>query len=110
MKDSITFAIEGNAATTAAAALLDIEGLNGEYEAENEVSKDGGLTAIATIVGIVGGTVTLAEQIRQWYVAYKSKQSTERIEKVLIITPNNRFLLENATVEQISKALELLAK
>lgn len=108
--NSITFAIEGSAASEAAEALLEIEGLSGEYEAEDEVSKDGGLTAIATIVGIIGGTTAIAEQIRKWYAAYKKRQSTGKIEKVLIITPNGRFLLENATVEQISKALEPLAK
>ena len=110
MSDGITFAIEGSAAVEAAEALLAIEGLSGGLEAEDGLSKDGGLTAIATIVGIVGGTTALAEQIRKWYVAYKKRQSTKTIEKVLIITPNGRFLLENATVEQISKALEPLAK
>jgi hypothetical protein len=70
----IVFAIEGSAAGEAAAALLDIEGLSGSYEAEAGVSKDGGLSAIATIVGIVGGTAALAEQIRKWYVEYKQSK------------------------------------
>ena len=106
----IKLAIEGSAATEAAEALLAIEGLSGSYEAQEGVNRDGGLSAIATIIGIVGGTAALAEQIRKWYVEYKQRKNAKTIEKVLIVTPNGRFLLENATVEQISKALEPLAK
>ncbi|MEL7071206.1 MAG: hypothetical protein AAGN15_21520 [Cyanobacteria bacterium J06581_3] len=110
MENGIEFVIEGSGATEAAEVLLAMDGVSGEVETDDEVTRDGGLTAVATIVGIVGGTVALAEQIRQWYVAYKKRQDQQTIEKVLIITPKGRFLLENATVEQISKALEPLAK
>ena len=108
--DEITVAIEGSGAAEAAEALLAMDGVSGTVETDDAATRDGGLTAIATIVGIVGGTLTIAEQIRQWYVAYKKRQDQQTIEKVLIITPSGRFLLENATVEEISKMLEPLAK
>jgi hypothetical protein len=58
-------------------------------------------------VGIVGGTLAIAEQIRKWYQEYKQSRSGKRIEKVLIVGRNGqRLLLENATVEQIQKILE----
>ena len=108
--DDIKIAIEGTAATEAAQALFEIEGISGEYEVNDEVTRDGGLTAIATVVGLVGGTMAIAEQIYQWYERYKSRQSIKTVEKVLIVTPNGRLLLENATIEEISKAIEPLAK
>lgn len=106
----MTVAMEGGAAPEAAEALLAIAGLSGGYELPNEVTRDGGLTAIASIIAIVGGTAALAEQIRQWYLAYRQSQSPKKLDKVLIVTANGRLLLENATVEQISKILEPLAK
>lgn len=107
---NITFAIEGEVADEAAIALLNIDGIQGQYEKDESVSRDGGLTAIATIVGIVGGTMAIAEQIRKWYAEYRRRNDSKKLDKVLIVTPNGRFLLENATIDEISKALEPLAK
>ncbi|MEO1400372.1 MAG: hypothetical protein AAFV72_03855 [Cyanobacteria bacterium J06635_1] len=106
----LKIAIKGAAAPEAAASLFEIDGLEGGYETDPAVSKDGGLTVIATVVGIVGGTVALAEQIRQWYVAYKQRQDVKTIDKVLIVTPHGRFLLKDASIEEIAQALEPLAK
>lgn len=108
--DLMQIAIEGGAADEAAAALFEIDGLEGEYAAEEAVTRDGGLTVVATVIGIVGGAIAIAEQIRQWYEAYKQRAGVKKIEKVLIVTPNGRFLLENASVEDVAKALEPLAK
>ncbi len=59
------------------------------------------------IVGLVGGTIAIIEQIRKWYHEYKQKQSGKKIAKVLIVGRNGRrFLLENATIEQIRQILE----
>jgi hypothetical protein len=107
---SITFAIEGSAAAEAAEALLALEGVSGELEIDTATQRDGGATAIATIIGIVGGSVAIAEQIRKWYVEYRQAQRTKTIDKVLIVTSNGRFLLEDASVEQISKLLDSLAQ
>ncbi|WP_260446835.1 hypothetical protein [Nostoc sp. 2RC] len=61
----IQIGIEGEDAPTVAAALLEIPGISGTYEVSTQ--KEGTLAAIATIVGIVGGAVALAEQIRKWH-------------------------------------------
>ena len=108
--DDIKIAIEGAAADEAARSLFEIEGLSGEYALDDEVRRDGGLTVVATVIGIVGGTMAIAEQIRKWYAEYKARQSPKTIEKVLIVTANGRLLLEGATVEEIAKVLEPLAK
>lgn len=50
-------AIEGGAADEAAQSLLEIDGLSGEYAVDDEVTRDGGLTAVATVVGLVGGAI-----------------------------------------------------
>lgn len=106
----ITIAIEGGSADEAAIALLNIDGIQGEYKKDDAISRDGGLTAIATIIGIVGGTMAIAEQIRKWYAEYRQQPGNKKLDKVLIVTPNGRFLLENATINEISKALAPLAK
>ena len=62
---------------------------------------------MGTIVGIVGGTIAVAEQIRKWYAEYKQKQSGKKIAKVLIVgRDGQRLLLENATLEEIRRILE----
>ena len=64
------------------------------------------MATIATIVGLVGGTVAIAEQIRKWYQEYKQSQSGKKIDKVVIIGRNGqRLLLEDATVEEIRQIL-----
>lgn len=106
----LQIAIEGAGADPAAAALVALDGVDGSYAVSDAVQKDGGLTAVATIVGIVGGVMTIAEQLHKWYVVWRGRQ-TERptIDKVLIVTAKGRLLLEGATVEDIAKVLEPLA-
>ncbi|MEY2912846.1 MAG: hypothetical protein RLZZ184_2155 [Cyanobacteriota bacterium] len=104
----IKFAIEAEDAITATKELLAIEGITGNYTVNSEdVKKEAVITTVATIVGLVGGTVAIAEQIRKWYQEYKQKQSGKKIAKVLIVGRNGRrLLLENATIEQIRQILE----
>ena len=101
--------IQGQDALKATEELLNIEGLDGSYETVDEVEKEVTLATIATIVGITGGTLTIAEKLYQWNQKYqKSLQNPvgARIEKVLIVAPNgNRLLLKDATVEQIQEIL-----
>ncbi len=103
----IKFAIEGSAALDATEALLEIEAIDGAF-AENEgLEREPLLATIASIVGIVSGTLAVAEQIRKWYQEYKQGKSGKKIAKVLIVGRNgDRLLLENATIEQIRKILE----
>lgn len=95
----IKFAIEAEDAITATKELLAIEGITGNYIVNSEdVKKEAVITTIATIVGLVGGTLAIAEQIRKWYQEYKQQQSGKKIAKVLIVGRNGRrLLLENAT-------------
>ena len=104
----IKFSIEGEDAITAAEELLAIEGITGNYTADSEdVRKEPLITTVATRVGLVGGTMAIAEQIRKWYQEYKQNQSGKKIAKVLIVGRNGRrLLLENATIEEISQILE----
>lgn len=103
----IKFAIEGDGAIEATDELLAIEGVEGSFTVDEEIQREGVLATIAIIVGIVSGTLAVAEQIRKWYQAYKDGKSGKKIAKVLIVGRNgDRLLLENATVEQIRKVLE----
>jgi hypothetical protein len=104
----IKFAIEGEDAITATEELLAIEGITGDYTVNSEeIEREAVITTVASIVGLVGGTLAIAEQIRKWYQEYKQKQSDKKIAKVLIVGPNGRrLLLENATIEQIRQILE----
>ncbi|MBE9069234.1 hypothetical protein IQ260_21550 [Leptolyngbya cf. ectocarpi LEGE 11479] len=107
----LQIAIEGAGADVAAAALVALDGVDGSYAVSDAMQKDGGLTAVATIVGIVGGVMIIAEQLHKWYVAWREQQADQpTIDKVLIVTAKGRLLLEEATVEDIAKALESLAK
>ncbi len=106
----IQVAIEGPNAIAATEALLGLAGISGEFEVAGEGEKEGVLATIAAIVGIVGGSMAAAEQVRKWYGEYRGNPEGPRIEKVLIVTPHGRIYLENATTEQIAQALEPLAK
>ncbi|MGI2902846.1 hypothetical protein [Tolypothrix sp. VBCCA 56010] len=104
----IRLAIEGEDAIAATEALLAIPGISGSYKVSSEApEREGVIATVASIVGIVGGTIAIAEQIRKWYQEYKQKQSGKRIEKVLIVGRNGRrLLLEDATLEEIRQILE----
>ncbi|MBE7383661.1 MAG: hypothetical protein F6J95_019855 [Leptolyngbya sp. SIO1E4] len=103
----IRVAVEGQSATTAVQALLAIEGVSGDYVVEAETEREGTLAVIATLIGIVGGTLAIAEQIRSWYQEYRQGKSGKSLKKVVIVGRNgDRLILENASVEQIQKILE----
>jgi hypothetical protein len=100
--------IIGTDAILATEELLTIQGLEGSYETVNEVEREALLTTIATIVGIVGGSITIAERLHKWSQKYQQSSSGgAKIEKVLIVAPNGkRLLLKDATVAQIQAILE----
>ena len=103
----ILMEVQGQDAIAATEELLSISGISGSYEIDSEVEREGIVATIATIIGIVGGTIAIAEQIRQWYQEYKQGKSGKKIEKVLIVGKDGkRLLLENATLEEIQKILE----
>ncbi|MDC0832175.1 hypothetical protein POG22_04010 [Geitlerinema sp. CS-897] len=101
--------IEGRGAVAATEELLAIEELEGSYEIPEEVEKAETLVTIATIVGIVSGTMTIAEKLYQWNKKYQNAQlnpTDPKIEKVMLVTPKGRLLLKDASVEQIKEILE----
>jgi hypothetical protein len=102
----IQLAIEGKDAESAARDLVTIGGIEGNWTTDETEKKEGVVTAIATIVAIVGGTIAIAEQIRQWYQEYKQGKSGKTVDKVLIVCNGQRLLLENASVAQICQVLE----
>ncbi|MBD2183366.1 hypothetical protein H6S82_03725 [Planktothrix sp. FACHB-1355] len=103
----ILIEVQGQDAIAATEELLSISGISGSYEVDSEVEREGTLATIATIIGIVGGAIAIAEQIRKWYQEYKQGKSGKTIEKVLIVGKNGqRLLLQNATLDEIQKILE----
>ncbi|MCF2151491.1 hypothetical protein IQ276_034790 [Desmonostoc muscorum LEGE 12446] len=105
--------IQGRDAVQATEKLLAIEGLEGSYQTIDEVERGEPLTltTIATIVGIVSGTVTIAKEIYEWYQkSQKSKGVNAKTQelRVLLIGKNGQRLLLTieVTEEQIRKILE----
>ncbi len=66
------------------------------------------ITTIGAIVGIVGGSIAIAEKIYNLYQKYKrSNKSSQKIDKVLLISrKGKRLLLEGATIEEIKEILD----
>ena len=48
---------------------------SGSYTTPEEIEREATITTVATIIGIVGGTMAIAEQIRKWYLEYKQSKS-----------------------------------
>lgn len=87
--------------------LLAIDGLSGSYAVDDEIEKAGVLTAIATIVAITAGTLTIAEKIYKWYQAYRKGKEQKTIAKAMLISADGKkLLLEGATPDQIKALLD----
>lgn len=70
----IKFAIEGEDAITATKELLAIEGITGNYTVNSEeIEREPVITTVATIVGLVGVTLAIAEQIRKSRNSFNTK-------------------------------------
>jgi hypothetical protein len=100
--------IVGQDAVQATEELLEIDGIEGNYEILNAVQREGTLATIATIVGIVSGSLTVAEKLYELNKKYQNSLNPTgvRIEKIMIVNGDNRLLLKDATVEQIKDILE----
>jgi hypothetical protein len=106
----IQLAIEGEGAVEASEELVTLPELSGSWEATGGDERELTLATIATIVGIVGGTLAAAEQIRKWYAEWKKGKSGKKIQKVVLVGPKGkRVQLEKATVEEINAVLKELA-
>lgn len=102
---AITITIDGEDSDSAAQDLLAIPGIAGNLSVEEGPKKTELLTTVASIVGIVGGTLTIAEQIRKWYQEAKQKRPGN-LDVLLEGEDGNRVLLEDATVEEIVQILQ----
>ena len=100
--------IEGPDTTEATEALITLSGITAEWQPADTGLEKGGLATIATIIGIVGGSMAVAEQIRKWYQEWKKGKSGKNIEKVVLISGSKHLLLEDATKEQIKEVLDIL--
>ncbi len=75
----IRLAIEGEDAIAATEELLAIRGISGSYKVSSDApEREGVVATVATIVGILGGEIAIAEQSRKWYQENKAKQSGKR--------------------------------
>ncbi len=105
----IQFAIEGTGAEEGARTLLEIPGISGTWEPLHGNQKEGILATVATVVGIIGGIVSAADNINKWYAEHKKNKSGREIAKVILIGKDGKRLsLDGATSEQIRKVLETL--
>ncbi|MBE7552724.1 MAG: hypothetical protein HS126_16765 [Anaerolineales bacterium] len=108
---TIQFAIEGEGAADAAASLVALPELSGSWEATGADEREITLAAIATVVGITGGTLAAAEQIRKWYAEWQKGKSGKTIKKVVLVgSKGKRIQLENATAREINEVLQELVK
>lgn len=103
----LKISLEGEAVDVAAEQLFETTGLQGNWKlsTSSSPSKEGTIAVIGTVVGIVGGTVAVAEQIRKWYQEYK--KSKKKFD-VVLVADDVRVVLENATIEDICAILEEL--
>lgn len=102
---NLKLSIEGENADDAARQLFANTGLQGNWEVANGNLPHKGVTlaVIGTVVGIIGGTATAAEQIRQWYLNYKKSHKGLT---VVIVIDEVRLVLEGASAEDIRTILE----
>ena len=99
--------IVGDGAEEAAKNLFATGELQGSWEVPDDIEREGTLVTIATIVGIVGGSLTIAEKLYKWKQHCTKPESNIKIEKVLLIGDNNRrLLLKEATLDQLKELLD----
>lgn len=103
----IKLSLEGEEVDVAAEKLFQSTGLQGNWKVAKGTlpTKEGTLAVIGTVVGIVGGTIAVAEQIRKWYQEYK--KSRKKFD-VVLVAGDTRVVLENATIQDICSVLEEL--
>jgi hypothetical protein len=102
----ILVAIEGIGADVAADALVKLPGVTGSWESPQEITREGALEVIATIVTIASGAMSMAEQLRKWYEEYHGSEGN-KIETVVIVMAERRLVLDEKTPqEKIAEFLE----
>ena len=105
--------IEGSGAGVAAQELTELEGIEVQWEPVSDSGNKRDLmtvaAAIATIVGLVGGTLDIAERLLNWYQNLRQKGSAEqKIDKVILQVGQRRINLENTSVTELKTLLDTL--
>ena len=104
---NIQIEIKGNEAIAASEELFSLAEISGNWQRVDEVERGEIITTIGAIIGIVGGSIAIAEKIYNWDQKYKQGKDLKKIDKVLLVSgKGKRLLLEDATVEQIKAILE----
>ncbi len=103
----IQIEIQGTDAIAASEELFSLPEIAGNWQGVGEVERGEIITTIGAIVGIVGGSIAIAEKIYNWYQKYKQGKSVKKIDKVLLVSKTGkRLLLADATIEQIKAILD----
>lgn len=103
----IQISVEGDGAIAATTELFAMPEIDGTWEPVEETERETVLATVGAIVGIVGGSLAIAEQIRKWYKEYHAGKNGKTIEKVLLVgRDGQRILLQDATLEQIKQILD----
>jgi Na+/glutamate symporter len=103
---TIEVEVEGAGAIAATTELFALSEIEGEWETAPP-EREAVIATIGTIVGLVGGSIAIAEQIRKWYQEYRQGKNGKKIDKVLLVGQNGqRIVLENATIEEIKQLLD----
>jgi hypothetical protein len=103
---TIEFEVEGAGAIEATAVLFAMSEIEGEWETAPP-EREAVIATIGTIIGVVGGTMAITEQIRKWYLEYRQGKNGATIDKVLLVGKDGRrIVLENATLEEIKRLLD----
>jgi hypothetical protein len=103
---TVEFEVEGAGAIEATAALFALSEIDGKWETAPP-EREAVIATIGTIIGVVGGTMAIAEQIRKWYLEYRQGKNGAKIDKVLLVGKDGRrIVLENATLEEIKRLLD----
>ena len=103
----IQIEIQGTDAIAASEELFSLPEIAVNWQRVGEVERGEIITTIGAIVGIVGGSIAIAEKIYNWYQKYKQSKSVKKIDKVLLVSKTGkRLLLADATIEQIKAILE----
>ncbi|MDJ0581031.1 hypothetical protein [Crocosphaera sp.] len=103
----IQIEIQGTDAIAASEELFSLPQISGNWQRVDEVERGEIITTIGAIVGIIGGSIAIAEKIYNWYQKYKQGKSVKKIDKVLLVSKTGkRLLLADATIEQIKAILD----
>jgi hypothetical protein len=106
-------AIEGPGADRALADFLAIEGISGSAQSTRpgKIYRDGGvLVAIGAVIGVASGIAQVVSSILDWRERWKKANENKPLSVTIEDARGNRLLLDNATPEQITVALQTLAR